>query len=119
MSHAEISIFDSLLFRMSTTMDSISSLESFSPSIFLRMDLTESGFWQYTTLTSSPSLTPHLSIRGAGIITTPSSTRVSERLTSATTFLAPVMLTRSFSFTPISRQSLSWRSTVGSDASMS
>ena len=50
---------------------------------------------------------------------TPSSTRVSERLTRATAFLAPVMLTRSFSLTPISSQSLSWRSTVGSDASMS
>ena len=45
-SHAEISILDSLLFRMSTTMDSISSFDSFSPSIFLRIDLTESGFWQ-------------------------------------------------------------------------
>ena len=45
-SQAEISIFESLLLRMSTTMDSISSLDSFSPSIFLRIDLTESGFWQ-------------------------------------------------------------------------
>ena len=45
-SQAEISILESLLLRMSTTMDSISSFESFSPSIFLRMDLTESGFWQ-------------------------------------------------------------------------
>ena len=60
-----------------------------------------------------------MDIRGAGIMTTPSSTSVSERLTSATADLAPEMFTRSFSFTPISRQSLSCRSTVGSEASMS
>ncbi len=40
---AEISIFDSLFSRMSDTMASISSLESFSPSIFLRIERTESG----------------------------------------------------------------------------
>ena len=42
-SHADISILDSLLSNMSTTTDSISSRASLSPSIFLLMERTESG----------------------------------------------------------------------------
>ena len=42
-SQAETSILDSLLSRMSETIDSISSLSRRSPSIFLRMERTESG----------------------------------------------------------------------------
>ena len=41
--HAEISIFDNLLSRISLTMASICSFPNLSPSIFLRMKRTESG----------------------------------------------------------------------------
>ena len=100
-------------------MDSISSLDSFSPSIFLRMDLTESGFWQYMTETSSPSAMPHLAARALGTSMVPLSTSVSDLLTKATTDFPADMVTRSFSFTPISAQSSSCIRTTGSDTSMS
>ena len=103
-SQAEISILDSLFSRISSTMARISSLSSFSPSIFLRM---ESGLGAYWTFTTSPSSTPHLSMRLRCIRTAPFSTSVSDLLTRATMVLLPVMLTRSFSLTPISKQSSS------------
>ena len=57
---------------------------------------------------------------GAGIMTVPFSTSVSDSVTRATVLLTgPDMETRSFSFTPMAAQSSSFMRTWGSDASRS
>ena len=118
-SQADTSILDRRDSSMSSTTARISSLDSFSPSIFLRMKLTESGFGEYTTSRTSPSLMPYFSIWVSAMSTSPFFRMESDLSTSAIQESFPSMRTRSFSLTPICTQSASWRMTEGSERSTS
>ena len=118
-SQAASSILDSLPATVSSTIWSISSRESLSPSIFPRMCLTDSGMWEAATSTKDPGDAPAPSMTDGGAITVPGETRVSDTETMATAPEVPETLTRSPSRTPSARQSSSCIRTVGSDVSRS